>query len=425
MNGLLKLVVPLAAALAIAACNASNSSNMPATTGASQAVTPASGHSVPEWMAKHQARRACKELDGGVRCFTLISNAGPLACSPSSNCGLRPIDLQTRYKLGGLLGRGAGTIVAVIELGDVPNASTDLSTYRSQFGLGTAPFAKYNQYGQQSNYPETCADFGFCLEADLDTEMVAASCPKCTIYMIEGGNCGAAVCGLEGAEATAVALGATIISNSWGCHTGVYGANCGDPNFPNYFSTPNIAYLASSGDSGYPEIEWPATLDNVVAVGGTQLEKSGSGFTETVWDGAGAGCSTTITKPSWQHDPLCAGRTIADVSAQAGCNPGVAEYDTSGGYGGWISGVCGTSVASPLTAGIVALGGHETSYTTGGERFWKLTNKQHRRKFNVIKSGSDGSCGNYTCEAGAPKGENYKTYSGPAGWGTPIGTRAF
>jgi subtilase family serine protease len=424
VNGLLKLVAPLAAALAIAACNASTSSNMPATTGASQTGTQASRHAVPEWEAKHQARRACKDLAGGVSCYSLLSNyhAGPLACSPSSSCGFRPIDLQTRYKLTPLLGRGAGTIVAVIELGDLPSASSDLSTYRSQYGLGTAPFAKYNQYGQQSSYPESCADFGFCLEADLDTEMVAATCPKCTIYMIEGGNCGGVVCGLEGAETTAVALGATIISNSWGCHTGVYGPDCGDPNFSSYFSTPNIAYLASSGDSGYNEIEWPAALENVLAVGGTQLELSGSTFTETVWDGAGAGCATTVTKPSWQHDPDCTGRTIADVSAQAGCDPGVSEYDAD--YSGWVD-VCGTSVASPITAGVVALAGNASSIF-GGQTFWQLSNKQHRRKFNVIHSGNDGSCGQtYLCEAGAPKPGKYKTYSGPAGWGTPVGVRAY
>jgi hypothetical protein len=419
MNRLLKLAAPLATVVAFAACNAGNSSNMPAATGGSQTAA-ASRHSVPEWEAKHEARRACKDLTGGVSCFSLLSHTVPVPCSPSSSCGWRPVDLQTRYELTPSLGKGAGTIVAVIELGDLSSAASDLATYRSTYSLGTAPFKKYNQNGQQSNYPPSCQNYGFCLESDLDIEMVAAACPKCTIYMIEGGNCGGTVCGLEGAETEAVALGATILSNSWGCHTGVYGPNCGDPNFPNYFSTPGIAYVASSGDSGYPEIEWPATLKNVLAVGGTQLEKSGSTFTETVWNGAGAGCSTTIAKPSWQHDPDCTGRTISDVSAQAGCSPGVAEYDSF--YGGW-TGVCGTSVAAPITAGIIALAGNAGSIY-GGETFWKLSNKQHRKKFNLITSGSDGSCGGlYLCQAGAPT--PYKTYSGPAGWGTPDSISAY
>jgi subtilase family serine protease len=417
---LLKFVAPLVAALAVAACNASSSSNLPGTAGNSQAAARVSTHSVPEWEAKHEARRACKDLVSGVRCFALLSSYHQGApCSPSSSCGFTPNDLQTRYRLAPSLGKGAGTIVAVIELGDLPTAASDLSTYRTQFGLGTAPFAKYNQYGQQSDYPESCQDFGFCLEEDLDIEMVAAICPKCTIYMIEGGNCGGVVCGLEGAETEAVTLGATILSNSWGCHTGVYGPNCGDPNFPSYFSTPGIAYLASSGDSGYPEIEWPATLDNVLAVGGTQLEKSGSTYSETVWDGAGAGCSSTITKPSWQHDPDCTGRTIADVSAQAGCSPGVAEYDSD--YGGWTS-VCGTSVASPITAGLVALAGNASSIN-GGQSFWQLSGKHRRRELYSIKSGSDGSCGGeYLCQAGT---HQFKDYSGPAGWGSPKGIKAY
>jgi hypothetical protein len=423
VNGPLKIVAPLAAALAIAACNASNSPSVPPSTGASQAGIPAFARSIPQWEAKHQARRACKELAGGVSCHVLLStyHAGPPPCSPSNGCGWRPVDLQTRYDLTPYLGNGKGTVVAVIELGDLPSAADDLAEYRSTYDLGTAPFYKYNQYGEQSDYPESCEDFGFCLEEDLDIEMVAASCPECTIYMIEGGNCGGTVCGLEGAESEAVALGAKILSNSWGCRTGVYGADCGDPNFPSYFDTPNVAYLASSGDSGYNEIEWPAALETVLAVGGTQLEETGSTFSETVWDDAGAGCSS-VTKPPWQHDPDCTGRTISDVSAEAGCEPGVAEYDSD--YGGWVD-VCGTSVAAPLTAGIVALAGNAGSIY-GGESFWKLKHKLHHKELHVIDSGSDGSCGNeYLCEAGAPKPGRYKTYSGPAGWGTPDGIGAY
>lgn len=421
----LRLAVPLVAALAIAACNANGSSNLPAA-GTSQLGSPASTHFVPQWQAKHQARRACKDLAGGVSCDVLLSNylRQRPACSPSGgSCGWRPIDLQTRYNLTPSLGKGAGTIVAVIELGDMPTAESDLAAYRSEFALGTAPFVKYNQYGQEGDYPDSCQDYGFCLEEDLDIEMVAAACPQCTIYMIEGGNCGGTVCGLEGAEQSAVSLGATILSNSWGCHNGVYGPNCGDPNFPTYFSTPGIAYLASSGDSGYNEIEYPAALTNVLAVGGTQLELSGSTFSETVWDGAGAGCATAVTKPSWQHDPLCAGRTISDVSAQAGCEPGVAEYDSE--YSGdWVN-VCGTSVASPLVAGIVALAGNAASIH-GGKSFWHLSNRKHKKLFHVIKSGSDGSCGGtYLCMAGATGSNGYKTYSGPAGWGSPNGIKAF
>jgi subtilase family serine protease len=414
---------PLVAALAIAGCNAGGSPNMP--TGTSlQSGSSASAHFVPEWQAKHEARRVCKPLAGGAQCHVLLVTKGVnSSCSPSGgSCGWRPIDLQTRYNLSGSLGKGSGTIVALIELGDLPSAATDLATYRSTFGLGTATFFKYNETGQQSNYPESCQNFGWCVETDLDIQMVSASCPKCTIYLIEGGNCGGVVCGLENAEATAVKLGATILSNSWGCSSLNYGENCGDSNFPNYFSTKGVAYLASSGDDGYGIILWPAALASVLAVGGTQLALSGSTYSETVWDGAGAGCATTTPKPSWQHDPDCSGKTISDISAEAGCSPGVAEYVTT--YGGWTD-VCGTSVASPLTAGIVGLAGNGSSII-GGKTFWDLSKRKHKKELHVITSGNDGSCSNYLCQAGLSKKDGgYKTYSGPAGWGSPNGIKAY
>ncbi len=415
----------LAIALAIAGCNAGGSANVPASGSTSLGGASLSGRQVPGWERRHEAKRVCKELQGGVQCHVLVVTKGIRPdCSPSGGgCGWRPIDLETRYNLSGSLGKGAGTIVALIELGDLPNAASDLATYRTEFGLGTANFEKFNEKGQQSNYPQSCENFGWCVETDLDIDMVSASCPLCTIYVIEGGNCGGVVCGLENAEATAAKLGAKIVSNSWGCSSFNYGENCGDPNFPTYFEAPGVDYIASSGDSGYPEIEWPAALTNVLAVGGTQLELSGSTYSEIVWDGAGAGCATTTPKPPWQHDPDCSGKTISDVSAEAGCSPGVAEY--IGTYGGWID-VCGTSAAAPLTAGIVALAGNTNKLVNGGKAFWKLTSRKHKHELHVISSGSDGSCSNYLCQAGLSKQNGgYKTYSGPAGWGTPNGITAY
>jgi len=423
MNGFLK-PFSLVVALAIAGCGTTGSSNVPTSGAPSQGGASSASSFVPEWQSKHEAKRVCKVLAGGAQCHVLVVTKGVKPdCSPSGgSCGWRPIDLQTRYNLTPSLGKGSGTVVALIELGDLPNASTDLSTYRSTFGLGTANFQKYNEEGQQSNYPESCQDFGWCIETDLDIEMVSVSCPECTIYLIEGGNCGGVVCGLEKAEATAVSLGAKILSNSWGCSNFNYGENCGDSNFPNYFNTPGVVYLASSGDSGYPEIEWPAALANVLAVGGTQLSQSGSTFSESAWDGAGAGCATTTPKPKWQHDPDCAGKTISDISAEAGCSPGVAEY--IGSYGGWTD-VCGTSVAAPLTAGIVGLVDNP-SHFTGGETFWKLSAKKHKKELNQITSGSDGNCSDYLCKAGLSKKDGgYKKYSGPTGWGTPNGISAY
>ncbi len=121
--------------------------------------------------------------------------------------------------------------------------------------------------------------------------MVSASCPKCTIYLVEANSNGTS--DLDTAEAEAVTLGAHVVSNSWGG---------GPARRPSYFDKPGVMYLASAGDDGYGT-QAPADLATVVAVGGTVLSKSGSGvYSETTWRGTGSGCATGVTKPAWQHD---------------------------------------------------------------------------------------------------------------------------
>jgi subtilase family serine protease len=363
---------------------------------------------VPQWQAQQLAHPACPQVVGKPACVALISNKNgisPLSgCNPSSACGWTAPQLEQAYNPTGSLGKGKGQIVALIEAGDDPDAATTFATYRAQYKLGTGTLVKYNQEGQQSNYPPSCEDYGWCVETDLDIEMVAASCPKCTVYLMEAGG---SLVDLGQTEAEAVTLGATILSNTFVCASD----DCGDSNFQSYFDTPGIAYLAASGDQGYGEIGAPAVLDTVIAVGGTQLAESGSKYSESLWIDAGGGCATGITKPSWQHDPYCSYRTVGDVSAEAGCSPGVADYSDL--YGGWFT-VCGTSVATSFTAGIIGLAGNAAKQN-GGENFWTFNNEQHKKYFYHPTGGGylDGD------------GRYAKYYSGPGGWGTPNGIEGY
>ncbi|MGC1379411.1 MAG: hypothetical protein WA814_00150 [Candidatus Baltobacteraceae bacterium] len=406
MNRVLSYAAPLFAVLALAACNAGGSSNMPASPGQSSPTN----HSVsmPQWQAKGLAHAACPQVVGKPTCLALISNKVPPPCAPSSTCGWTPTDLQTVYKLPSGT-NGAGQVVAIVDFFDNPNVANDLAAYRTQFGLGTANFTKYNEHGQVGNYPQGSPGWG--AEIDLDVEMVSATCPKCTIDLIEaaGDDNG------ELAEATAVSLGAHVVTNSWSCPGS---PTCGDPNFAQAFNVPGVLFLASSGDSGYGSnnIGGPADLGTVVAVGGTQLKKSGSVYSESAWADGGAGCATGVTKPSWQHDTGCTSRTQTDVSSEGGCSPGVAFYDTyqSGGWGG----ICGTSVSSPSIAGVYALAGN-ASKQNAAQNLYKLKNKKRKKELHDITTGSDGSCGgSYLCTA-------MKGYDGPTGWGTPNGIKAF
>jgi subtilase family serine protease len=354
--------------------------------------------------AQGAAQPVCPQIVGKPTCLALIGSKGGV--SPTVG-GLEPSDFQTRYKLPSST-KGSGQIVAIVDPYDNPNVAADLAAYRAEFGLGTANFTKYNQQGQTSNYPAGSTSWG--LNKDLETEMVSAACPKCTIDLIEA-NSGDAI-DLEAAELEAVKLGAHIVANGWICY------NSNACVFSSDFDTPGVVYLAASGNEGYDEIGAPAVFASVVSVGGTILTKiSSSDYNEVVWPDSGAGCATGVTKPSWQHDPDCASRTVADVSAVA---QNVAIYDTYG-YNGWFTSG-GTAAATALNAGVFGLAGNASSQNAA-EKFWTLSKKKRNKELHYISVGNDGSCGGeYLCQAGT---KQFGTYSGPAGWGTPNGIKAY
>jgi hypothetical protein len=395
----IRLFLPILAVLAVAACSAGGTSSVPS----SPSQSSDSARPMPEWQAKNLARRACPLTPPGyMHCDVLIESrtgAGP------DYSGLTPADFQARYNLPSSKD-GAGQVVAVVDAYDNPNAASDLAVYRKYFGLGTPKFTKYNQEGQKKNYPE--ANSGWGTEEDLDIEMVSASCPKCTIYLIEADNNGTN--SLYDAEVEAVKLGAGIVTNSWG---GGGGSPSG-----NAFNKKGITYLASAGDGGYG-MQDPADYSTVVSVGGTLLAGSTKKFSESVWGDSGGGCSV-ITKPAWQKDKLCTFRTGNDIAAVAW---NVAEYDTYDNVGWTTEG--GTSVASPLVAGMYALAGN-SKQQYGGENLWKLSKTDLKKDLHYIDSGSLARCptslmDTYLCEAGT---KQFGQYSGPAGWGTPNGVGA-
>jgi len=179
------------------------------------------------------------------------------------------------------------------------------------------------------------------------------------------------------------------------------------------YDHPGIAVTASTGDAGYG-VESPASFDTVVAVGGTSLTNTGSGWSESAWSGAGSGCSSANAKPAWQTEATqCSGKANADVSAVADPNTGVSVYDSTAynGASGWqVYG--GTSASSPIVASVYALSGNTSGYPA--EYTWA-----HSGDLNDVTSGSNGSCSTSVwCNAGSGWDE-------PTGLGTPNGTGAF
>jgi subtilase family serine protease len=321
--------------------------------------------------------------------------------------GYNPADLIAAYKLPA---GGAGQTIAIVDAFDDPNAESDLAVYRSTFGLppcttANGCFRKVNQTGG-TKFPRT--NVGWAEEISLDLDMASAICPSCKILLVEATS--NSLTNLEAAVDTAASLGANVISNSYGgAEFSTEVAN------EAHFNHPGIAITVSSGDNGFG-VEFPAASQFVTAVGGTSLLRAANarGFTETVWSGAGSGCSAFITKPAWQTDAGCARRTVADVAAVADPNTGVSVYDTFRvpGGGGWLV-FGGTSVAAPVIGAVYALTGN-----AGALNHAQSIYANTAALFDVT-SGSNGACGgSYLCTG-------VVGYDGPTGNGTPNGTGAF
>jgi len=306
-------------------------------------------------------KRVCSAATPGhAACLALFSQApvaapakgqagaNPLASAPGGSHPYSPANLHNAYNLPTTSTRTQ--TVAIVDAYNDPNAESDLATYRSNWGIPACTtangcFRKVNQTGGTS-YPTSNASWGE--EISLDLDMVSAICYNCHILLVEANS--TSLSDLGTAANTAASLGANEISNSYG----TTGEISGESSMCNsYYNHSNVAVTASTGDEG-PSVDFPAVCPHVVGVGGTTLNTTG---TETAWSGAGGGCSSQITKPSWESSSVtgCSRRATADVSAVADPNTGVYVYDTYG-VSGWFN-VGGTSASSPIIAAVYGLAG--------------------------------------------------------------------
>jgi subtilase family serine protease len=349
--------------------------------------------------------RTCDSQSAEVRCHAhvLVDRFGAIVPN-ATPAGLGPTQLRSAYKI---TSNGSSSItIAIVDAFGYPKAESDLATYRSTFGLPACTtangcFRKVNQSGG-TTFPAT--NVGWDQEQALDLDMASAICPNCKILLVQATS--ATFANLAASVNTAARLGAHVISNSYG------GGESGSTSVEASYNHAGIAVTASSGDSGFG-VEFPASSPHVTAVGGTSLRTSTNarGWTETVWSGAGSGCSTTYAKPSWQHDTGCSRRTVADVSAVADPNTGVAVFGPSSSTTSAFLVFGGTSVAAPLVGAVYAVNGGTVNF--GADPY------AHTSALFDVTSGSNGSCGgSYLCTGKVG-------YDGPTGLGTPNGTAAF
>ncbi len=217
---------------------------------------------------------------------------------------------------------------------------------------------------------------------------------------------------------------ANVVSQSFGAAEDSFGSQQSLKNLRQAFisgTQQGMTFLASSGDFGSlgfskqpvgkggsqldsPQVGWPSSDPLVTAVGGTNLctdpstgqtlvqsatQKLGPascqdnpGMRETGWSGSGGGFSHVFARPGYQ-DALPAGSTsipaaargVPDISMDASCSTYVVVRDTAPGYHGYY-GVCGTSAASPMFSGVVAMADQVAGHDLGqiNDRLYAMAN---------------------------------------------------
>ena len=369
---------------------------------------------------------------GYAHCNALLRVPGPVAISganaatPAAVLGVNgaysPAYLRSAYNVGSLSSTGkdgVGQIVAIVDAYNNPRLLSDIAYYRNYFDLpacavGTvSPSATscviqvVNQSGASSPLPAASTSWG--VEQAIDAEMVSALCSNCQLLIVEANT--ASMTDLGASVNTAVQLGATVVSNSYGASEF---ASENDLSLSS-FNHSGVPIVAAAGDNGYG-VQFPAASPNVVAVGGTSLLQNTASGTrngyEIAWNGTGSGCSLYEAKPSWQLDSLCSNRTVADVAAVANPNTGVWIYDTYGANGLYVAG--GTSVATAIVSAVfaVAASGQSNSAYPAKNLYTNASS------LTPISTGSNGGCGSYLCDASL----SVDGYNGPTGLGTPGGS---
>ena len=167
--------------------------------------------------------------------------------------------------------------------------------------------------------------------------------------------------------------GVSVVSMSWGLTEGQTVTAQDEAIYDQDLTTPagheGVTFVASTGDYGSADPEYPAFSPNVVAVGGTSLylNADNSYNSESGWGhfdngvgefiGGGGGASQYESEPTYQLGVQSTGfRTSPDVSFMADPATGawIADpYNLSGDNPFEVVG--GTSLSAPSWAGLIAL----------------------------------------------------------------------
>jgi len=273
---------------------------------------------------------------------------------------------------------GAGQKIGIITCFNHPYIQRDFNVFCTKYGLPSKTLIIHNRATRRNN--------GWAIETCLDVQWAHVFAPLSEIHVFQAQS--NQYSALKVALQDAVAAGMNIVSMSLGSSESIYA----DQQVQSIFaSNPQIIFMAASGD--WSDVMYPSSSPHVISVGGTRLSietdgKSNSlrpqdgSYTidpalfskigETDWStatsiGTGHGISSMYQRPSYQDGHNASERRatpdlslIASSPSQNGVsiyfNPNAGSATDTRVINNtryWL-GVEGTSVSSPILAGMVA-----------------------------------------------------------------------
>jgi hypothetical protein len=327
----------------------------------------------------------------GLGTFSSSTNGSYSSSNPASG----PTNYTYNYGISfnGIKGDGTGQTIAIVDVGSDPDIATDLQTFDAYYDLPNPPsFQQLSQTGSSTNLPGVAA--GWPGEISLDVEWSHVMAPGANIILFAASDLYAAV------QEAASYPGVSVVSMSF-----TISGNAPDSDFVTPSGHTGVSFFAGNGDSG-AEVPSPAQSVNVVAVGGTNLSLNGSSYgSESAWSAGGGGISTSESQPAYQNGIVSSysttQRTTPDVSMDAYPGSGVAIVDSydSGAAAPWELIIGGTSLATPLFAGVVANADQGrvaeglTALDGGSQllpRLYELSQANYSSNFHDVTTGNNG-----------------------------------
>jgi subtilase family serine protease len=350
---------------------------------------------------------------------------------PYAVCGYSGAQLQGAYGETPLLSHGIdgrGVTVAITDAFAAPTILADTQTYSAKHGL---PQLKAGQFSQilppADGYGliDECGGSGWYGEETLDVQAVHTMAPGAKIVYVGATDCSS---GLDTAWAETIDDHvADIVTNSWGDGVDTV-ADLGQDyiDFYQQFSLEaaltGITVNFSSGDDGdYTKggtdlaartLSFPSDLPYVTSVGGTTLQVGSrnqwlaeygwqsaySSLANGAWaptppgtysSGGGGGTSQLFVQPSYQRGKVPASlskanggvamRVTPDIAMDGDANTGMTVGETQAFPDGTYYDeyrIGGTSLSSPLLAGVIAVANQVVGHPLGfvNPLYYKLVN---------------------------------------------------